>query len=137
MNTTTTTRTKKTLYWTSTGLSALALAGIGAADLAHAPKMLEGLAHLGYPPYFATILGAWKLLGVAAILAPGLPRLKEWAYAGLFFTLTGAAMSHAASGDPAGNVLFPLVILGVIATSWALRPAREATVAAGPVAQHA
>lgn len=131
MNDTTTTRTKKLLYWASTGLGALALAGIGVADLAHAPPMIAGLTHLGYPAYVATILGGWKLLGVAAILAPGLPRLKEWAYAGMFFTLTGASMSHAASGDPAGNVLFPLVLLGMITTSWALRSARGTTIAPG------
>ncbi|MGA2448261.1 MAG: DoxX family protein [Polyangiaceae bacterium] len=129
MSNTTTTRTKKILYWATTGLSAFALAGIGLADLVRAPQMLAGLAHLGYPAYFATIIGAWKLLGVAAILAPGFPRLKEWAYAGMFFTLTGAGMSHAASGDPAGNILFPLVLLGVVASSWALRPARDASVA--------
>jgi uncharacterized membrane protein YphA (DoxX/SURF4 family) len=129
MSNTTTTRTKKISYWATTGLSALALAGIGVADLLRAPPMLAGLAHLGYPAYFATILGAWKLAGVVAILAPGFPRLKEWAYAGFFFTLSGAAMSHAASGDPLGNILFPVVLLGIVATSWALRPAREAAVA--------
>jgi len=127
-NAPTTTKTKKALFWATTGLSVLALGGIGAADLARAPQMLAGLAHLGYPAYFAPILGAWKLAGVAALLAPGLPRLKEWAYAGFFFTLTGAAMSHAASGDPAGKILFPLVLLGVVMTSWALRPARAAGV---------
>jgi uncharacterized membrane protein YphA (DoxX/SURF4 family) len=127
MTNTTTTRIKKISYWATTGLSAFALAGIGLADLMRAPQMLAGLAHLGYPAYFATILGAWKLAGVVAILAPGFPRLKEWAYAGFFFTLSGAAMSHASSGDPAGNILFPVVLLGMVATSWALRPAREAS----------
>ena len=127
-NTMTTTRSKKALYWVTTGFGAFALTAIGAADLVRVPSVIQGLTHLGYPSYLATILGAWKLLGVAAIVAPRLPRVKEWAYAGIFFTLTGAAMSHAASGDPAGNILFPLVLLGVVVASWLLRPAREAVV---------
>lgn len=126
----TTTRSKKVLYWLTTGLAALALTTGGAADLVRVPAIMAGLTHLGYPAYFATILGVWKLLGVAAIVAPGLPRLKEWAYAGMFFVLTGAAMSHAVSGDTVGNILFPLVLLGCVMASWALRPAREALVAA-------
>jgi uncharacterized membrane protein YphA (DoxX/SURF4 family) len=81
------------------------------------------MAALGYPAYFVTILGAWKLLGGLALLAPRLPRLKEWAYAGIAFDLTGAAFSHAAVGHPAAKVIAPLVILGLAAASWALRPA--------------
>jgi uncharacterized membrane protein YphA (DoxX/SURF4 family) len=77
---------------------------------------------LGYPLYFLTILGTWKVLGAAALLAPRLPRLKEWAYAGIFFDLTGAAISHAFSGDPAGKVATPLVFLLLAGASWALRP---------------
>lgn len=119
----TTKSTKKGLYWTATGLSALALAGIGAADLGRAPQMVEGLAHLGYPAYFASILGAWKVGGALVLLTPGLPRLKEWAYAGIFFTLTGAAASHLASGDSLSHALAPLVLLSLVLTSWALRPA--------------
>jgi len=131
-NTMTTTRTKDALYWSSTGFAALALAAIGAADLARVPDVMAGLAHLGYPPYFATIIGVWKLLAVATILAPGLPRLKEWAYAGLFFVLTGAATSHAISGGPAGVAAFPLVILGIVLTSWVLQPARHASATKSP-----
>ena len=98
-----TSSTFRKVYWASTGFAALALAATGAADLLRAPAIMEGLGHLGYPTYFATILGAWELLGAAAIVAPSLPRVKEWAYAGMFFTLTGAALSHAASGDPAAS----------------------------------
>ncbi len=94
--------------------------------------MIEGLAHLGYPAYFATILGAWKLAGVAAILAPGLPRVKEWAYAGFSFALTGAALSHVAAGDPLGNVVAPLVPLGLMLASWVLRGARTDEATASP-----
>jgi hypothetical protein len=115
-------------YWMSTGFAALALGAIGAADLLRLPEMMESLVHLGYPTYFATILGTWKLLGAAALLAPDLPRVKEWAYAGMFFTLTGAALSHAASGDPVGKILAPLVLLGAVIASWRLRPARRTLV---------
>ena len=116
---------RNTAYWASTGFAALALGATGAADLLRVPPITESLAHLGYPAYFATILGTWDLLGAAAIVAPGLPRVKEWAYAGTFFTLTGAALSHAASGDPVGKVLLPLVVLGAVVVSWTLRPARR------------
>jgi hypothetical protein len=113
---------RKAAYWASTGFAALALGATGAADLLRVPAIMESLAHLGYPTYFATILGTWELLGAAAIVAPDLPRVKEWAYAGTFFTLTGAALSHAASGDPLVRVLVPLVVLGAVVMSWALRP---------------
>ena len=112
---------RKAAYWASTGVAALALSATGIADLLRVPAIMEGLAHLGYPAYFATILGTWELLGAAAIVAPDLPRVKEWAYAGMFFALSGAALSHAASGDPVGKVLVPLVVLGAVGVSWTLR----------------
>jgi len=125
----TTTRNKKALYWASTGFAAFALMAIGIANLLRAPSIITGLNHLGYPAYVATILGIWKLLGSAAILSPKHPRLKEWAYAGIFFTLTGAAISHTVSGDPVGNILVPVVLLGFVMTSWAMQSAREAVLA--------
>ena len=109
-------------YWVATGLSALLILYSGALDLTRAPDVVVGLAHLGYPAYLATLLGVWKVLGAIAIVVPRFPRLKEWAYAGLAFDLTGAAVSHAASGDPVANIVTPLVILGVIVASWVLRP---------------
>jgi uncharacterized membrane protein YphA (DoxX/SURF4 family) len=113
-------------YWVTTGLFAAAFLASGLAELAAAPAVVASMRPLGYPPYFLTILGAWKVLGAVALLAPGLPRLKEWAYAGIFFDLTGAAASHAFSGDPAGKVLTPLLFLALAAASWALRPASRA-----------
>ena len=110
-------------YWTTTTLVALAFLTGGAAYLARADEPVRGMAALGYPAYFVTILGAWKLLGGLALLAPRLPRLKEWAYAGIAFDLTGAAFSHAAVAHPAAKVIAPLVVLGIAAGSWALRPA--------------
>ncbi len=80
---------------------------------------------LGYPTYFFAILGIWKVLGAIAILAPRFPRLKEWAYAGIFFDLTGAAASCAAVGGYgayAFHVVAPLIMTGFLVTSWALRP---------------
>jgi hypothetical protein len=123
MTTKTSGTTQTRLYWAATGLAALAFAAGGAADLSGAPEVTGALAQLGYPSYLALILGGWKLLGALAIVAPRLPRLKEWAYAGMFFDLTGAALSHAAVGDPVGKIVAPLVLLGVVAASWALRPA--------------
>jgi hypothetical protein len=113
----------KTLgYWVTTGLIAAALLFGGAVDVAHPPSAVAFLAHLGYPAYFAILIGTWKVLGGMALLAPRLPRLKEWAYAGVFFDLTGAAISHAASGDPAPMVLVPLVMTALAVASWSLRP---------------
>jgi hypothetical protein len=110
-------------YWVVTALVALAFVAGGAGDLSKGPDMLAGMAHLGYPVYLLVLLGAWKIAGGLAILAPGTPQLKEWAYAGMIFDLTGAAYSHAASGDPAKNVITPLVIGALVMASWALRPA--------------
>ena len=129
MDSTTTTRSRKAFYWLATGVVSLVLTAIGILDVMHAPSVIEGLMKLGYPVYFATIIGVWQLLGVAALLVPGFPRLKEWAYAGFFFTLTGASISHAISGDSAGHVLFPLMLLGLLALSWVFRLARVSTAA--------
>jgi hypothetical protein len=116
-------RARTTTYWIATGLTVAAFAAGGVMDLFPGAEMKAGMAHLGYPVYVATLLGVWKLLGAAAVAAPGLPRLKEWAYAGMLFDLSGAAVSHAASGDPAGKIATPLVLLAIAGASWALRPA--------------
>jgi uncharacterized membrane protein YphA (DoxX/SURF4 family) len=122
-------------YWATTGLLGLAFAAGGAADLSGAPEVMSGMAHLGYPAYFAVILGGWKLLGALAVLVPGLPRLKEWAYAGMAFDLTGAAISHAVVGDGIAKVSIPLFLFGLAVASWALRPTtRKLTAAANRVA---
>ena len=95
----------------------------------HGPTLLfagepvvEVLAHLGYPVYLLTILGVWRLLGTIALLVPRFPRLKEWAYAGTFIELTGAAASGAARGDDMGTVIWPLAFAVLALASWALRP---------------
>jgi hypothetical protein len=115
-------RTRRIGYWITTGLVALALGSGGVGDVLRVDDIVAGMVHLGYPVYFCVILGVWKLLGAATLLAPGLPRLKEWAYAGAVFDFTGAVLSHAASGDPVTKMIAPLVLAGLTLASWALRP---------------
>ena len=118
-----TTKTKKLGYWIATGLAGAGFAAGGLMDLAHGADVDATMVHLGYPVHLATLLGIWKVLGAIAILAPRLPRLKEWAYAGIAFDLTGAAWSHAQAGDGASAIVTPLVLLAIATASWALRPA--------------
>jgi hypothetical protein len=115
-------KTRKIAYWVTTALVAAGMAMGGVMDIMRGPEIAEGLAHLGYPLYFGALLGFWKILAAPALLSPGLPRLKEWAYAGIAFDLTGAAFSHASVGDDLGKVITPLVILALAVASWALRP---------------
>jgi hypothetical protein len=110
-------------YVATTALSGLALGAGAVSQLSGAPEVVATLTALGYPTYLGTLLGVWKALFVVAIVAPRFPRLKEWAYAGMFFNLTGAAFSHALVGDGAGATLTPLLVLGVVMASWSLRPA--------------
>jgi hypothetical protein len=115
--------TRQIGYWVATGLGTAILTFGGINEVAHAQRIVDTIAHLGYPAFLPSILGTWKLLAVAAILAPRFPRLKEWAYAGVFFDLTGAMISHAVVGDGPARFAPPLVIFALLATSWALRPA--------------
>ena len=110
-------------YWITTILGPSSFVIGGYLHLTANPQVMATLAHLGYPPYFAAIMGAWKLLGAVAITVPGIPRVKEWAYAGFFFDLTGAAATRAFVGDSAADIAAPLVFLALVAASWALRPA--------------
>jgi uncharacterized membrane protein YphA (DoxX/SURF4 family) len=125
-------KTRTVAYWITTALLAFAFAAGGLFDMSGSPEVVGTMAHLGYPAYFATLLGAWKLLGALAIVVPGMPRLKEWAYAGMVFDLTGAVVSHVAVGDAVAQLVAPVVLLGVLAASWALRPAGR-VLAARPV----
>ena len=80
------------------------------------------MTRLGYPVYFARILGVWEVLAGIALLVPRFARLKEWAYAGIFFNMTGAAVSRAVRGDDVSHIAAPLVFAGLTVASWALRP---------------
>jgi len=124
-------------YWVATGLFAVAFLVSGIAEIALVPAVVATMRALGYPAYFVVILGVWKVLSVPALLAPRLPRLKEWAYAGIFFDLTGAAASHAISGDPLGRIVTPLILLSVAAASWALRPPSRSLRFASPIPESA
>ena len=118
---------KRTIgYWAATGFVAMELVAGGVLELCHsnvAFGIVTTINHLGYPIYVLNILGVWKLLGAIALLVPRLPLLKEWAYAGVTFNMTGAMVSHLCSGDGVNKILPPLMVLAVTAVSWALRPA--------------
>jgi hypothetical protein len=109
-------------YWVSTVLVAAESAVGGAMDILQLPPFFAILMHLGYPAYFSIIIGVWKVLAAVAVLAPRFPRLKEWAYAGMVFNMTGAAASHLAVGDAAAALVAPIVFTGLVFASWALRP---------------
>ncbi len=112
-------------YWVATAPTAFVLISGGVVDVMHGEATLEVVTKLGYPLYFLTILGIWKVLGGLVIVAPGLPRLKEWAYAGTMFDFTGATASHFASNDYGAaciHLWVPLVLTAIALVSWALRP---------------
>ena len=120
----------KIIYWIATLWLALGMLSTGTLQLfsakaegALAPPGVYGITHLGYPVYFLTILGVWKILGVVAVLIPKFPLLKEWAYAGFFFVMSGAIFSHIATGDPVKENIPALLLLVLTVTSWYFRPA--------------
>jgi uncharacterized membrane protein YphA (DoxX/SURF4 family) len=123
------TKTKRITYWFATVLLASALMASGLQQLlrvegvgALAPPYAWGIVQLGYPVYVLTILGTWKLLGAAAMLIPKYPLLKEWAYAGIFFLLTGGLFSHIASGHPWYELIPAAFLLTLTILSWYFRP---------------
>ena len=111
-------------YWSATAVTVFVLLSGGLAYLLRADFAVGGVVALGYPAYVVTILGVWKLLAVPALLVPGFDRLKEWAYAGVMFDLTGAAASHLAVGDPLWHQFLIGGLLGAAFVSYGLRPAR-------------
>jgi len=123
-------RSKTIAYWATTGILAAGLLGSGIQQLlriegegAIAPPYAWGIVQLGYPVYLLTILGIWKVLGAIAILVPRSPIVKEWAYAGIAFLLTGALFSHVATGHAWVELLPALFLLALAVASWCLRPA--------------
>jgi hypothetical protein len=120
----------KIIYWIATAWLALGLLATGAGQLFKAKAGQGGadmITHLGYPLYLLTILGFWKILGVVAVLTPKFPSLKEWAYAGIFFMMSGAIFSHIATGDPISASLPSLLLLILAVVSWYYRPADRKT----------
>src|SRR5262245_29241258 len=109
-------------YWTFTVLLVFELAAGSLWNLLQIEWVRVQLSHLGYPLYYSYISGLWQVGGAAVIIAPGFPRLKEWAYAGAFFQFSGAVASHLLAGDDVRAWLVPLVFATFVIVSWALRP---------------
>src|SRR5262245_15526826 len=109
-------------YWICTVIIALMIGSGGVAQVLRVPQNVEGLTALGYPLHFIVLLGAWKVLGALALLVPGLRLVKEWAYAGIFFDLSGAIVAAASNRGAAFHILAPAALILVLAASWALRP---------------
>ena len=121
-------KAKAIAYWITTALIALETFAGGLIDLTHGrtnvvsgPSVVDVVTSLGYPVYVLRILGIWKVLGAIVVVVPGFLRLKEWAYAGIVFELSAAAASQAVRGH-GGDVIAPLILLGLALSSWALRP---------------
>lgn len=115
-------KSHKIIYWIATVWLSLGMLSSALVQLFGVKEAVESVAKLGYPSYLLTILGTWKILGVLAILAPRLPVLKEWAYAGFFFTASGAAISHIISRDGFGDTFPAILLLTLTIISWYFRP---------------
>jgi hypothetical protein len=118
----------KIIYWIATIWLSLGMFSTGLVQILHIKEEVALTENLGYPAYLLTIIGIWKMLGVIAVLVPGFPLLKEWAYAGFFFVMTGAVFSHLAAGQ-ATDVFPSLLLLALTVTSWYFRPAERRLVA--------
>ena len=136
------TKTNKIIYWIATLWLSLGMVSTGLVQLfkmeaegAVAPPGVYGIKYLGYPVYFLTILGVWKMLGVIAVLIPKFPLLKEWAYAGFFFVMSGAIFSHIAMSDPVQAFLPSLLLLVLTVVSWYFRPADRKLIPTKTVSQ--
>lgn len=115
-------RSKVIGYWVVTTFLLFNVLSGAVAELMQRKDNVEGMIFLGYPLYFMMILGVWKVLATIALLVPGFARLKEWAYAGIFFNMTGAAISHAVTGDATWHVLYTGFLAILTLASWGLRP---------------
>lgn len=112
----------KIIYWIATLWLALGLTSTGIVQLIKMKEETAMMARLGYPEYLSTLLGVWKLLGVVVILIPRFPLIKEWAYAGIFFNMSGAIFSHLVSGSEAMELFGPALLIVLTGVSWYFRP---------------
>lgn len=119
----------KIIYWIATLWLALGMTSTGIVQLIGIDEEVDMITGLGYPAYIVFILGVWKILGVVAILVPKFPLLKEWAYAGFFFNISGAIISHLVSGSAPVDFFGPALLLVLIVTSWYFRPPTRKLVA--------
>jgi hypothetical protein len=116
---------KQIWYWIITAILSVCIFSGGLFQAMQSKQVLQGFKPLGYPTYFISLIGIWKMLGVIAILIPNFKLLKEWAYAGIFFTMTGAVISHIASDDVKVQIISPIVLAVFTVLSWYLRPANR------------
>ena len=117
------TKRNKIIYWVFTLWLALGMTSTGLVQLIKTDDEVAMMTQLGYPVYIMTILGVWKMLGVVAVLVPKFPLIKEWAYAGFFFNMSGAIFSHIAAGSPVSQIFPPLLLIALTVISWYFRPA--------------
>lgn len=110
------------IYWTVTIFLAIAMTAGGIQQMLQIGGYNEIVTNLGYPLYLLSIIGVWKILGVITILVPNFPVLKEWAYAGFFFAMSGAAISHMAVGQSFTEAMPSLFLVLIIFLSWYFRP---------------
>lgn len=118
-------KTKRIIYWIFTLWMALGMVSTAIVQLMKNKDELANFTNLGYPAYLMTIIGVWKLLGVIAILIPKQLLLKEWAYAGFFFVMSGAVISHLIVGDTAGRTFPAVLLLILVIISWYFRPSNR------------
>lgn len=124
-------KTKLIWYWIITIILSFCLFSGGLAQAIQVKDVVQGFKPLGYPTYFISLIGIWKMLGIIAILIPGFKLLKEWAYAGLFFTMTGAVISHLAVHDIHPQIIAPFLLAVFTVLSWYLRPDNRKIIPAG------
>jgi hypothetical protein len=119
----------KIIYWVATAWLALGMFSTGLVQLLKVEDEVDNITQLGYPVYFLTILGAWKILGAVVVLIPGFALVKEWAYAGFFFAMSGAMASRLAAGDAVTDMLPSLLLLVLTLVSWYFRPVNRKLIA--------
>lgn len=127
------TKRNKIIYWIATIWLALGMLSTGIVQLLKLKEETDMMTNLGYPIYLLTLLGIWKILGVVAVLIPKFPLLKEWAYAGFFFAMSGAVFSHLAIGDGAKEFFGPVLLLVLTFVSWYFRPAERKVALVNPL----
>lgn len=116
------TKRNKIIYWIATLWLALGMTSTGIVQLLRVKEEVALMTGLGYPVYVLTILGTWKLLGTMAVLVPKFPLVKEWAYAGFFFNMSGAIISHLVVGSGASDLFGPSLLIVLTVVSWYFRP---------------
>jgi hypothetical protein len=125
-------RASKIFYWIATIWLALGMVSTGIVQLIKTQEEIDMMTHLGYPIYLLTLLGILKILGVVVVLIPGFLILKEWAYAGFFFAMSGAIISHIVVSDGLSEISPPFLLLILTMLSWYFRPPARKTASQSP-----